>query len=71
MGEDEFTKQELSSAINSLSSEEAIGTDNILAEVLKENIDMLLPSLHKLYIKSYRESRNSGHVRYQEHRRQG
>ena len=55
--DDEPTEHELSEAINGLTSGKAPGNDNIPAEAIKENKDVLLPHLHKLLIQCWREGK--------------
>ena len=53
--DDEPTKQELLEALNSLPSGKATGEDNIPAEVLKENSEVLLQHLHSLLLQCWRQ----------------
>ena len=48
--DEEPTLKELEDAIKCLSSGKATGEDNIPAEILKENRDVLIPPLHKLLL---------------------
>ena len=55
--DDEPTEHELSEAINGLTSGKAPGNDKIPTEAIKENKDVLLPHLHKLLIRCWRDGK--------------